>query len=75
MPTRLERLLAADEGAEALVLLAAGWTAVEVRTEAGNRRVGILDGHLADLGGGRDPPRLPAAAARGREPHGYLGSS
>ena len=42
----LQRLLAADERAQALVLLAAGGAAVEVGAQAGNRGVGVLAGEL-----------------------------
>src|SRR4051794_17822424 len=43
---RLERLLAADERPQALVLLAAGGAAVEVSAEAGDGGVGVLPGEL-----------------------------
>jgi hypothetical protein len=42
----LKRLLAADERAQALVLLAAGGAAVEVRTQARQSRVGVLSREL-----------------------------
>src|SRR5207249_5509179 len=41
-----ESLLAADECAEALVLLAAGGAAVEVGAQPGQRGVGVLAGEL-----------------------------
>jgi hypothetical protein len=42
----LERLLAADERAQALVLFAAGGAAVEVRAQPGHRGVRVLAGEL-----------------------------
>jgi hypothetical protein len=45
-PSFLERLVAADERAQAFVPLAAGGAAVEVRAQAGDGRVGVLAGEL-----------------------------
>src|ERR671930_21317 len=66
----LERLLAADERAQALVLLAAGGAAVEVRPQPGRRGVRVLARELElDVAVELGEARAAGAASRPRRSH------